>query len=429
MTNAELLNQAGKALGAMGVQKADTVMTTASMKAGEFMDRKAVERLVDLTVSQSAWLSALSVRLRNQRSGEMPRVELSEVVTEGVPENGGKTVASHPTTDFVPYSCGKYQATWYFTVEDLREARASGEPDFERKIRAAFAKAMGNDMARWYVNGDTGLDASTRVNRLLRKRDGVLKQARTKAIRSTTGRGAPFQRDLFTAMHSAMPEVYRDDADLRWFMPSILDIAWTDSLRDPTTAQGSALGDRATLERRRFEPHGIPQLIVPQMPTGQGFSTVTGATAAADAITNNGPNVNLTAQLDTFFGGYDAKWAGRRVKITLTATGESEIATVVDTGAQLQITTAGSLGQAVISTTAGDYSLDLADLTSAWLTNPRNMFLVLCDQIRAYRRFEQEYERWRIDVFYEADAGIFNENAFVLQDGIASPAFTFGQGW
>ena len=428
MTNAELLLQAGNALGAMGVQKADTVMTTSSMGAGEFMNRKQVERLVDLTVAQNAWLSALSVRLRSQRAGEMPRLELNEVVTEGVPENAGKTVASHPTTDFVPYNCGKYQATWYFTVEDLREARASGEPDFERKIRAAFAKAMGNDMARWVVNGDTTLDTSTRLNRLLRKRDGILKKARAAANRVTTGRGAPFDRGLFTAMHSAMPEVYRDDADLRWFIPSILDIAWTDSLRDPTNAQGSALGDRATLERRRFEPHGIPQLIVPQVPTQQGFSTVSASTAVADAIVDNA-GANLTATVDTQFGGYDAKWVGRRVRITLSASGETEIATVIDTGANLKFTTAGTLGQTSISITAADYALDLADITSAMLLNPRNWFMVMCDQIRAYRRFEQEYERWRIDVFYEADTGIFNENAVVLQDGITAPAFTFGSGW
>ena len=52
----------------------------------------------------------------------------------------------------------------------LTVARASGEANFERKIRAAFGKAMGNDMARAGMRGDTSLDASTRLNRLLNRR-------------------------------------------------------------------------------------------------------------------------------------------------------------------------------------------------------------------------------------------------------------------
>ena len=427
-TNSEMLQQAGDMLGSMGVRKADTVMTTANMSASEFMDRKQVERLVDLTVSQSGWLSAVKVKMRNQRSGELPRLVINDVVTEGVPENGGKTVSTVPTTDFVPYHCGKFQATWYLTVEDIREAKASGEPDFERKVRAAFAKAMGNDMARWSLRGDTDLDDSTRLNRLLRKRDGWLKQARANAIRNTTGRGAPFARSLFSSMQAAMPEEYRDDADLRWLFSSTLDMAWTESLADPTNAQGSTLGDRASIERSRFKPSGIPQLIIPQMPTTQGFEQVTASTANADAVVDNA-GANLTATVNTLFGGYAAKWAGRSVRITFTATGDTEVATVTDTGSALKITTVGTLGQSTISTTVGDYTLDLADITTAILSNPSNLFLVMCDQMRAYRKFEQEYERWRIDVFYEADAGLFNENALVIQDGISTPAFTFGEGW
>lgn len=427
MTNAELLAQAGGVLHGMGVSKADTVMTTANMGVGDFMDRTQVERLVDLTVSQSGWLSAVSLKMRNQRAGEIPRISVNGVVTEGVAENGGNTVATVPETDNVEYNCKKYQATWFITIEDIREARASGEPEFERKIRRLFAKAMGNDMARWTLRGDRSLDTSTRLNRLLRQRDGWLKQIRASGIVATTGRGAPYSRNLFTSMQSAMPEEYRDDADLRWLIPSLLDLAHTDELATAGD-QGSELSSRAKIERRRFTPQGIPQLIIPQMPTSQGFSVVTASTAAADGIVDNA-GANLTVTVDTLFGGYNAQWDGRKVKITLNTSGETEIRTVVDSGSTLTFTTAGNLGQSTISTTPGDYTLDLADVTTAILTNPSNLFLVMCDRIRAYRKFEQEYERWRVDVFYEADCGVFNENAVVLQDGIATPSFDFGAGF
>ena len=428
-SNQELMALSGNVFNNMGVRvrKSDTVITSSSMAAGEFMDRTQVEHLVDLTVSQSAWLSAVTLRMRSQRSGEIPRMALNDVVTEGVPENGGKTVATQPGTDNIEYLAKKYQATWYYTLESASEAAASGEMDFERKVRMAFAKAMGNDMARAGMRGDTSLDSSTRLNRLLRQRDGWLKKIRTAGIRATTNYGAPYERGLFTALQAAMPEEYREDADLRWFLPSILDLAHTDELASAGD-EGSQLSDRAKIARERFTPLGIPQLLIPQMPTDQGFSTVNASTVAANAVVDNG-GATITFTVNDLFGGYNAKWAGRRIRVTLNSSGASEVITVVDVAGALKATTKGNLGQGSVSTTPGDYTLDLADLTTAFLTNPRNLFMVLCRQIRAYRKFEQENERWRLDVFYEADFGLFNENAVSLQDGISVPQFSFGEGW
>lgn len=425
-TNQELLAQAGLVLERAGVRKALTpeVPTTDSLATGEFMDRTQVERLVDLTVGQSGWLSAVTLRMRNQRAGQIPRMVISDVVTEGVDENAGATIATHPDTDKVDYACTKYQATWYLTYEDIREAAASGEPAFEAKVRAAFAKAMGNDMARAALRGDTALDASTRLNRLLRKNDGWLKLLRANAHRSTTTRGSTFTTDLFPALIASIPEEFRDDAALRWFMSSLLDLEWTTSIVD-TAAAGSALGDTAKISRRRFTPFGIDQLLLPQMPTDLGFATLSGSAADADGVVDDGDGT-LTATVDTLFGGYAAGNAGRQVKITCDATGQSETLTVANSGGHHILSSAGSLGQAVISAVPADYTLDLADCTPVILGNPINLFVVLCDQIRAYRKWEQEYERWRIDVYYEADFGVFNHDAMAMQDGVVAPRFAWG---
>lgn len=425
-TNQELLAQAGQVLDSMGVRKAltPTVITTDSAATGEFMDRTQVERLVDLTVSQSAWLSACSVKLRSQRSGEMPRLVINDVVTEGVDENAGASPTTHPDTSNVAYDARKFQATWYYTIEDVREARASGEPDFEGKVRGAFAKAMGNDLARWFLNGDVLLNTSTRLNRLLRRRDGILKKARATANYATTTRGSAFSQALFSALLYALPEVYRDDPDLRWLYSSSLDLAFTNLLAQ-LAATGSTLGDRAIVERRRFDPSGILPLIVPQLPTDGGFANLLGTTSDADAVADDGDGT-MTVTVNTLFGGYDADHAGRVVRILCEATGDSEDCVVADTGAALVLYTVGSLGQAVISVVPADYTLDLADCTCALLTNPLNLCLVLCDKMRSYRKFEQEAERWRIDVFYEGDAVIFNPDAVSFQDGVISPRYTFG---
>lgn len=399
-----------------------TVHTSGSVATENFMNQPQVERLVDETVSQSGWLSVVDLKLRQQRSGTIPRMVINDVVTEGVPENAGETVTTHVDTSEVPYEAAKYQATWFLTLETVSEARAAGEPDFDGKVRRAFAKAMGNDMARAAVRGDESLDSSSRLNRLLRQRDGWLVQARTRANYKTTTRGTNWSRKLYPAMKRQLPSQYKDDPDLRWFLAPELDEDYTYALQE--LGDGAQLRDDALIQRRRWAPMGIPGLLVPQWPTDQGFSTLNGSTADADSVTDNGGTI--TFRVDTLFGGYDSAHAGRIITVTYDANGQSETLTVKDTGSQLQVTTSGTLGQSSVSTTAGDYSIDLADCTGAMLTNPRNLFVVLCRNIRAYRKWEQEAERWRIDVFYEADFGIHNGDAMVLQEGIVPTLIEFG---
>lgn len=425
LKNAELLERAESAFQRVGVKKTATVPTTASLATGDFMNRAQVERLVDLTVGQSDWLSACSLRMRSQRAGEIPRIVISEVVTEGVDENAGATIATHPGTDNVPYNAGKFQATWYLTLEDLREAAATGEVDFDSKVRKAFAKAMGNDLARAAMNGDEDLGTGSRLNRLLRKRDGWLKKIRATGNRATTTLGSAFARGVFPALLDMLPEEFLDDPGLRWFMSSKVDLDWTDTLAGLGASVGSALGDRALTERERHKPYGIPQLLIPQIPTSEGFARLIGTTAAADTIADDGDGT-LTATVSTMLGGAAAGNAGRKVKILCSATGQSETLTVLWTGAANTLESAGSLGQSTISTTAADYVLDLADITPILCTNPLNLCLVLCDKIRAYRKWQQEFERWRIDVFYDADFVLFNEDATALQDGVILPSFSFG---
>lgn len=434
--NAQLLARMGSALGAFGVVNdanganaeraakslSPTVPTTDSLATEHFLNTPQAEAMIDLTVSQSEWLSVVTVKPRDQRAGNIPRLVINDVVTEGVPENGGKTIATHPDTSEVSYNCAKYQATWFLTLEDVSEAAAHGEPDFEGKVRGAFAKAMGNDMARAALRGDTSLDASSRLNRLLRQRDGWLKQARAQSNYQTTTRGTAWDRTLYPAMSAMLPDQYADDANLRWLHGRSLDSSFTNYAQ---TLEASALRDQALTQRTRYRPMGIDGLIVPQWPADQGFAALSGSTSDPDVATDDGDGT-ITFRVDTLFGGYAAGHAGRRIRVTCEATGQSEVLTVKDESSHLVVHTAGSLGQGSISETEADYSLDVADTTGIMLTNPRNLYVVVCRKIRAYRKFEQEAERWRLDVFYEADFGIFQPEAMVLQEGVIPTSVLFG---
>lgn len=430
----QLLALAGGAFGALGIKDdpngelaskalSPTVPTSESMATEHFMTNSQSEALIDLTVSQSEWLSMATVKMMNQRAGNIPRVVINDVVTEGVSENGGRTIATHPDTSEKAYLCKKFQATWFMTLESISEAAASGEANFDGKIRGAFAKAMGNDMARVALNGDTSLGTSTRMDRLLRQHDGWLKIAREEANYSTTTRGSAWSAGVYPSMQSQMPDKFSDDKDLRWLHGRRLDESYTQFAQG--LGDGSALRDRALLERTRFRPMGIDTVIVPQWPADQGFSSLNGSASDPDLVTDDGDGT-ITLRVNTLFGGYSASHAGRRVKVTFNATGQSETLTVKDVGSNLVINSTGSLGQGTISTTVGAYTLDLADTTGIMLTNPRNLFVVLCRNIRAYRKYEQESERHRIDVYYEAAFGIFEPDAVVLQEGIIPTSTVFG---
>ncbi len=425
MSTTDLLERVGASLDRMGVRKAlsPEVPTTDSLATGDYMNRAQVDSLVDLTVAQAGWLAACSVRMRDQRAGQLPTIEITDTVTEGVSENGGSTVATHPDTDHKSYSAKKFQATWFLTLEDLSESRASGEPDLDGKVRGAFGKAMGNDLAKAALRGDTTLGSSTRLDRLLRQRDGWLKQGRSGGGYRTTTRGSAWARTLYPAMLRRMPSQFRDDPDLRWFCPPALDDNFTEYLT--SLGGGSQLTDQALTERRRYAPGGIPPILVPQLPTDQGFDTLTGSTSSADTVTDNGDGT-ITLRVDTLFGGYAVANLDRVVRVTFTDTGETEDVSVENVSSHNVITTAGNLGQSTISTTAGDYVLDVADCAPCLLTNPRNLVVVLCRKVRAYRKWEQEAERWRLDVFYEADFVVYNDDALIMQEGIVPASQSFG---
>lgn len=426
MDNATLLRRAGAAFDALGVpaRKGEDpeVITTDSVGTGQFMNRENVERLVDLTVGQSGWLAATSFMPVSSQKGQVPRMHISEVITSPSGQNRHRTRTMHPDTDHLQYDCKKYEARFYLTIEDLREAAASGEPDFEAKVQAAFAKAMGNDMARWALLGDQSItNPTTALDELLAHNDGWLKIARSRGVRYASARGTAYSRGVYSRALAMMPEEYADDENLRFMIPRLLDLGWTADLQ--ALGGGSALTDKLLATRARTPILGVPQLIVPQMPVSGGFSILSGTTSAADAVVDDSDGT-MTVTVNTLLGGYSTGNAGRKVKITHKTSGLSEVCVVVNAGGANKILTVGSLGQDTISTTASDYTLDVADAASVLLTNPANLFFVLCDKIRAYRVFEEDDERWKFLVKYEADCGIYNEDALVLIDGVVPPAFT-----
>lgn len=423
------MKPAGEMPGGGVVQRAiDEVATTANMQAGEFMDRRAVDQIIDLSVSQSGWYGETSVLTRSQRSGQITTIDMTEPVLEGVPENGGRTVLTTPETAARTYECGKYQGTYALTWEDMREARASGDANFGATFSRLFGKRVGESMCLAALRGDTDAGTATRTARLLGKRDGWLKKARAAANHATTTRGSELSRRAFSAISEGlMPDEYRMSENLRWLYSPRVNAGVTEIYGAQfENGNASDLAVGANVKRIIQTPMGIEPILVPQLPTNLGAATL--GIASAGTPDNVSGSTTVIARVNTLLGGAAAGNAGRKVTITSLLTGQSETRTVTWDGTHNLVTTTGKLGQTSVSTTTTDYAIDIADCTPILLTNPRNLVTVVCDQIRRYFRWEQEFERWRIDLYIEMDFLILNPDALAMHDGIfVDPdVFAFG---
>lgn len=405
--------------------KADGVATTSALQTGQFSNRRRVNRLVDMVVSEGGWLANVSRFVRSEKSGEIPRAYIDEPITEAVDENdSGQNDYKRPRTDYVEYNCRKGHAAWALTYEEAREALASGTPNLGQFMQAQMAKAMGNDLALIAMRGDRDLPATTPMNRALRLFNGILKQLRTSGhvLWPTATTGKEFGAGMFDWMYRNMPDKYKHDQGLRWLLASTLDQAWQQSLttlaQSPANQVASALRDQTITSRMGPNPKGIPQILVPQMPTeGKGLSAAAAPTSVVDDTDGT-----LTARVHTLLPDTTDS-SGRVVKITHLTTGQSELVAVSRNGSsQNVIASAGSLGQGTISSTASDYEIEVADLTDAILINPKNIAIVFCDRVRSYKQWNQKRERWEFDVHYESDLIVYNGDAAVIEGGVYSLA-------
>lgn len=331
----------------------DEFILTSNMAAGDFMDRKQVDELLDMVVDLSGWLSGVRVKRVEGRQGEMPQMLLNDLTTEFVTENDGTEVKTRPETRTVPYNCKKTKTEWFITTEDIIESRVSGTRDFEAKVRTAFAKAMGNDLARIALNSDTALygGGATRTGRALGILEGWRKQAATGKGTMPAGNvvdagGGLFTGEVFPYLMSVMPDEYKNHPDLRWYYNPVVDLAWNKSLTGlghgtiGTAASdiggSNELGVKAASSRATVPPFGIQPIIVPQMPINLGVGT---------------------------------------------------------------------------------------DETELYLTPKDNFILVLQYRMRAYQKFEQEFDRYRITIYSALDVCIENPEALVQLTGLQIPQF------
>jgi len=407
--------------------------------AGQYMNNRQTQALVDLTRENGGWLAGIDTRIVGQRKGEVPLQDLSGPVVEhvGGTDTGenqygegmvGLNQPTKPDLTNLEYDCRKSGASFMLSLESIREAARSGTPDAENAFRMSIGKAVGNNLAQIGTQGDTTLDRTTKTNRMLRASDGYLKLTngiaqQDEPTTSPVGIGRAFDGDVFWRMLDLMDPDYVHDPDLMFWVAPAIDIAYTMSLRNAVASggsQGSAQGDRASNSRGGMTPAGI-EFINNRYQPSDGAGTIGAKTPTAVADSSG----YLTVTLTTLLG--STNYAGRKVKVTCLSTGQSEVCTVYNDGAN-KCDTSGYLGQlGTPSTTASAYSVQTADQTSILLFNPKNLTMFMVGEMRAWRQWIPALESWIVYLFFELCFKFKNLGAVARMDGVVRPSI--GSNW
>lgn len=404
----------------MNIQKApDGVIDLANTNFGGIMPIPVVEQMITWSREQSAWLKNIASWPRSRTKGEVPLIGISGNISEGVGPNEGTKITKRPSTAMVSYQTKKFRSDYDIPYETLREFQNTPElGDFEAQIAKQFAIAWGNDRANVIMNGDTSLDDSTSLNRLLRMIDGAQKQLATANVYDAEGKA--WGQGIWRVMQAYMPEKYRQDPNLNWMYNDLIDILWHGSLTNTNTTERmrSGLGDQVISTPVKVPPLGKPQLIIPQLSATQGETP----TAPTDATDND--DGTITFRVATILADATDS-SGRIVKVTHKASGNSELCTVDYNGSsQNVITTAGSLGQDTISETASDYLVTEADETNILYGNPKGIVEVVLNEVRSYREYNKDFDRFEITSFWEMDVIVPLTEIFVNFQRILAPVPT-----
>lgn len=377
------------------ITKAEGVIDT-SANFGGLLPIKTVQRLISLSRKMNQWMSRITTVTTATPSGSYPIIDAFDVVSEAVGENDGTPVTSVLPTRSVDYFTRKIKSGWVITTEQIETAAASGITDFEAQIDEAFATAMGNDWARLAINGDTTLPPVDRMNRLLRRCDGFKKKLAAGANVQNCG-GKVLDNEIWTAMLASMPEQFRNDEGMEWMYNDMVDILFHKSLTyvsTPTVTRDDVAGD-ILVRGSKVRPLNKPVNIINQLSAMQGPTPVAPTSAAAQG---NGIRFVLTSLVA------DATVAtGRLVKVTYKPLSITETVAITRPSTANVIDTVGKLGQTVVSTTATDYEVTFADESNIWLGNPKGLHQIVWLTMRAYRKFNQDYDRWEIVVFNHLD--------------------------
>ena len=256
----------------LGVLRSKTAIDNASLP-NSILSREQSDRFIDMVVDTSTLLKRVRVERVSNKSGEVNKLDLAEIVTEGANTTSRATTRT-PTEKVMTYDCEKFRSAFDIT-SDFEEDNIEGAA-IRDKLMQMFTKRISIDSEIACIQGDDSLsvgDSSSALNNLLGVNDGWSKilNAEVPAAQQLDASGAAPSSQLYYDMRRKIPARYRvAKPNYMWILPSGPYDKWSLDWSKRETAGGdSALANADSVP----PPWGINRMEVPLMPEDLTYGT------------------------------------------------------------------------------------------------------------------------------------------------------------
>ena len=234
------------------------------------LNRQQANRFIDLLVDSSVLLKHARVVRTNHNKGEINKLDLGTIVTEGA--HATSVASTHvPSESVVTYDNVKYRSAFDLKTDFMEDnLERAGIRD---KLLGMFTKRMAIDAEMASIEGDDDFDtgdAESPINNLLGVNDGWSKilNAEVPANQKVDAAGAAPSKFLFYEMKRRISPRYRTaKPDYVWITPS----GPYDKWKLDWTGRDTIGGDAVLKSGMAPGPWGIPMLEVPLMPENIPF--------------------------------------------------------------------------------------------------------------------------------------------------------------
>ena len=236
------------------------------------LNRQQSDRFIDLVINYSVLLQRIRVRRVDHPKGEINKLNLGSIVTEGA--NSTSTATTRiPSESLVPYDMEKYRSAFDIKTDFLEDNIEKA--NVRDKILEMFTKRIAIDTEMAAIEGDDSLavgDGQTDENNLLGVNDGF----RQLLLDNVPGgqqldvSGAAPSKAMYYAMRRLIPSRFRVARPQYVFISSsgpvdkwMLD--WSNRVTEG--------GDAVLATGLKPGPFGTPMLEVPLMPEDLTFGS------------------------------------------------------------------------------------------------------------------------------------------------------------
>lgn len=236
------------------------------------LNREQSNRFIDLVVDESVLLKKARVVRTNRNKGEINKLDLGTIVTEGA-HTTSRASTRTPSESVVTYDCEKYRSAFDLKTDFMEDnLERAGIRD---TLLSMFSKRIAIDTELAAIEGDDSLntgDAQTAENNLLGVNDGWtnILTGNVPGAQQIDAAGTAPSKVLYYQMKRAIPSRYRAAKPAyAWIVPSGPFDKWKLDWSDRETAGG----DTALSSGLVPGPWGIPMFEVPLMPEDLSWGT------------------------------------------------------------------------------------------------------------------------------------------------------------